>query len=1022
MAYTVQQEDPLQQTEMTIYTNEAPIVATTSHDHGDGTQKCFLLEKLKIMKSQGQYCDVVLDVKGVRFFAHKNVLASWSPYFDTQMSSSTSRPGEKDSIVVNYDNFEVFGDMLDFMYSGSIAPRETNFLQLLHLAVSFQIELLKNYCEEFLRCNLHLGNFVSTYFLSRKYHLQSLEEYVVSFLQLNLSDAVKQLEFLALTASKFNAFLSNGWMEQIKPEIKLFLIISWVGYDVRDRECYLVLLLGHIDWSTVASDFLLEISRTENFFTSHESSLYLLLQTLYSSGISLGPYTDLFPTLRNRHSHLLEQVVQTSLIPPEVDDYFPVTILATCSVPVMRDASVSTTLDEGPNNSTVEADLLTDAQNTNSSSIDMIPDTQQSTYEYLTESTCTSKITVDEQPEITFPEPPHERSRESPDLSLAKEASINDSTIENPGTNNVVVKEGIIIGEPKKLRPKKYSRKKNDSQSKTSVVTRKGRTKINTVPVAEQSDDKTEKSEVIGIRTRSERTTLKLSKVKEELSNTENVFDTAEQIADENKNGDSLVEDKDTDYVLENESDEPDYNADSEAVESDIKSKIKKIGSLPRGVKRGRPPKGCAKPRFKCPDCLYIGPNAHRLARHIERAHENKTGNKCNICKFECGWSKEFYRHMKTHFEGPPYKCDNPGCTYKSDKVQPLVVHRMKHSDERPYGCDQCGMRFRTRNNLYAHIKYHSGEKPFECPVCHRCFATKNTMEQHLVTHSSDRPFLCDKCGFSTKYQSHLISHKRIHSGDVFHCKFPKCSYFTPKKSQLKAHMRSHLGVRSHTCNTCGKAFVEKSHLVRHAKIHLDARPYKCEFDDCDYGTTRPDKLKDHIKKHHGDTASAKMPYRARKSRRQLSDIISGTADSPTVETFDHAGYTLQPPTETVVLNNEQFTCIRAQLTSPDSMEQVTLPITIEQRSLQDVVLTQQAEITLANRSADLLNAGGVATLGSGHIIDSDRNTSVSVVSSIAAEQPIYTVQTLSNTPTPVSQTGQSQEYNNALGAFMALF
>lgn len=238
--------------------------------------------------------------------------------------------------------------------------------------------------------------------------------------------------------------------------------------------------------------------------------------------------------------------------------------------------------------------------------------------------------------------------------------------------------------------------------------------------------------------------------------------------------------------------------------------------------------------------------------------------------------------------------------------------------------------------------------------------------------------------------------------------------------------MRSHLGIRSHTCNTCGKAFVEKSHLVRHEKIHLDARPYKCEYDDCDYGTTRPDKLKDHIKKHHGDNASAKMPYRARKSRRQLSDIITGTTDSPNVETFDHAGYTLQPPTEAVVLNNEQFTCIRAQLTSPDSMEQVTLPITIEQRSLHDVVLTQQTEITLANRNAELLNAGGVGTLGSGHIIehvDSDRSTSVSVVNTITAEQPIYTVQTLSNTPTPVSisQTGQSQEYNT-LGAFMALF
>jgi len=54
-----------------------------------------------------------------------------------------------------------------------------------------------------------------------------------------------------------------------------------------------------------------------------------------------------------------------------------------------------------------------------------------------------------------------------------------------------------------------------------------------------------------------------------------------------------------------------------------------------------------------------------------------------------------------------------------------------------------------------------------------------------------------------------------------------------------------HLAVREHTCRTCSRSFIEKSHLVRHERIHLVEKPFKC--DDCDYASSRRDKLKEHI-------------------------------------------------------------------------------------------------------------------------------------------------------------------------------
>ncbi|GFR26952.1 hypothetical protein TNCT_548422 [Trichonephila clavata] len=120
------------------------------------------------------------------------------------------------------------------------------------------------------------------------------------------------------------------------------------------------------------------------------------------------------------------------------------------------------------------------------------------------------------------------------------------------------------------------------------------------------------------------------------------------------------------------------------------------------------------------------------------------------------------------------------------------------------------------------------------CPYCDYSTVHSTVLKRHIIKHTGERPFACEICGIisSFMWQSKSISKQTASKNqtsfdtnvikqtglNLFSCNH--CSYATHHKGHFNIHMRVHTGERPFKCNMCGKAFAQKIGLRRHLLSH----------------------------------------------------------------------------------------------------------------------------------------------------------------------------------------------------------
>ena len=68
----------------------------------------------------------------------------------------------------------------------------------------------------------------------------------------------------------------------------------------------------------------------------------------------------------------------------------------------------------------------------------------------------------------------------------------------------------------------------------------------------------------------------------------------------------------------------------------------------------------------------------------------------------------------------------------------------------------------------------------------------------------------------------------------AFKCKFKSCNKVYCSYHSLRRHEKTyHLGIRKYKCLICDKFLSSKQNCKDHQNIHTKAKPYICEYPDC---------------------------------------------------------------------------------------------------------------------------------------------------------------------------------------------
>ncbi|XP_071943801.1 kelch-like protein 10 [Antedon mediterranea] len=234
------------------------------------------------LRRNRQLCDVVLDVDGREFHAHKNILSACSPYFRALFTNGMT---ESDMSRINIPNvsYKIMNYLIEFAYTREITLTVENVEGIFAAGDQFLIHGIVQRCKDFLLSHIGPENCFGIRNFARAYFCRELEEIAMHYILVHFEEIVTADdadEFLNLSLADLIDLICRDNLNVKMEEYVFEAVLRWIKYEEVERRQNMPEILMHIRLGMTNTDYFMNNVKANEYVRENDLTKPIIIQTL----------------------------------------------------------------------------------------------------------------------------------------------------------------------------------------------------------------------------------------------------------------------------------------------------------------------------------------------------------------------------------------------------------------------------------------------------------------------------------------------------------------------------------------------------------------------------------------------------------------------------------------------------------------------------------------------------------------------------------------------------------------------